>query len=109
VRPYPVIIIRYPGPKEHLVVKAEPPPGSRYILKKFTYHSHHTLTLSFPLSFIVHLSFSLVHLSSFVHIAISCFRFTIENHMAFFKAKDQTFIEHRQVSVLFLLDAPFFV
>jgi ankyrin repeat protein len=59
VRPYPVIIIRYPGSKEHLVVKAEPSPG---------------------------------------------YRFTIENHMAFFKPKDQSFVEHRQVGDIIIFD-----
>jgi hypothetical protein len=31
VRPYPVLIIKYPGNKQNLVVKAEPAPGFKYV------------------------------------------------------------------------------
>jgi len=31
VRPYPVCIIRWDGPKNNLLVKAEPAPGYKYV------------------------------------------------------------------------------
>jgi len=40
VRPYPVLVIKYPGNKQNLVVKAEPAAGFKYVHEIFLDASH---------------------------------------------------------------------
>jgi len=77
VRPYPVCLIRWNGNKSNLLVKVQPAPGYKSVQNSLYPSSTHLTHI--PLSFFLYI------------------RFKTENHIAYYKAKDQNYLSPRNM------------